>query len=233
MKKLTFASIVLNIVLGIFLLLKYTSTPKINDKNDKAFYTLGVELGKNVERFTPSNKEFDVITLGLKDRALKKQLQVNPNESMHQLQIIEIERVKAAAQGEVNESTQYLKGIENQTGITKRESGLLIKNTLDGSGKSPSKTDTVKVHYEGRLRNGTVFDSSIKRGQPALFRLEGVIPCWTEALQLMKVGGKSTVYCPYTIAYGERGAPPLIPGGAVLTFDIELLSIETPAKPKN
>ena len=89
-------------------------------------------------------------------------------------------------------------------------------------------TSTVKVHYEGKLINGKVFDSSIARKEPASFPLSGVIRCWTEAVQLMKVGGKSRLVCPSDLAYGDMGSPPNIPGGATLIFEVELLAIEQP-----
>ena len=105
-----------------------------------------------------------------------------------------------------------------------------------GNGPSPTTTDKVKVNYEGRLTNGTVFDSSYKRGQPAEFGLNQVIKCWTEGVQKMKVGEKARLVCPSDIAYGDHGHPPTIPGGATLVFDVELLGISpkeptpTPAK---
>jgi len=99
-----------------------------------------------------------------------------------------------------------------------------------GKGPSPKATDTVKVNYEGSLISGKVFDSSYKRGQPAEFPLNAVIPCWTEAVQKMKVGGEARLVCPSTIAYGEQGRPPIIPGGAALVFKVALLDIvKTPA----
>ncbi len=94
-----------------------------------------------------------------------------------------------------------------------------------GTGDAPSATDQVRVHYTGTLENGTVFDSSRERGEPAVFPLNRVIPCWTEALQKMRVGGRFKVVCTPGIAYGARGSPPAIPGGATLIFDIELLAI--------
>ncbi len=94
-----------------------------------------------------------------------------------------------------------------------------------GTGESPGATDTVSVHYHGTLRDGTVFDSSVDRGTPASFPLNRVVPCWTEGLQLMKVGGKSRLVCPSGIAYGDQGRPG-IPGGAALVFEVELLSID-------
>ena len=109
-------------------------------------------------------------------------------------------------------------------GAVKTASGLLYRETAAGSGASPKATDNVKVHYRGTLIDGTEFDSSIKRGQPATFPLNGVIPCWTEGLQRMKVGGKATLGCPSSIAYGDGGRPS-IPGGATLMFEVELLEI--------
>ena len=100
-----------------------------------------------------------------------------------------------------------------------------------GAGESPKPTDTVKVHYEGKLVDGTVFDSSVQRGQPASFPLTGVVPCWTEALQHIKVGGKSRIWCPSDVAYGDNGRGP-IPGGATLVFEVELFEIAaTPPAP--
>ena len=116
-----------------------------------------------------------------------------------------------------------------EKGSVTKPSGLIYKQLKGGAGPSPKATDKVKVHYEGKLINGTIFDSSVKRGQPAEFPLNGVIPCWTEGVQLMKVGEKAQLICPAAIAYGDRGHPPTIPGGATLIFEVELLSIEAPA----
>jgi len=104
--------------------------------------------------------------------------------------------------------------------------GFQITRLREGSGAQPTATSRVKVHYVGRLQDGTVFDSSVARGAPAVFPLSGVIPCWTEAIQQMKVGGKATIVCPPEIAYGARGYPPRIPPNATLTFQVELLGIE-------
>ncbi|RPJ27722.1 MAG: FKBP-type peptidyl-prolyl cis-trans isomerase, partial [Planctomycetaceae bacterium] len=104
-------------------------------------------------------------------------------------------------------------------------SGLQYQVLRAGNGPSPKATDSIKVHYEGTLLDGTVFDSSVKRGEPATFPLNQVIKCWTEGLQLMKVGGKSKLVCPSAIAYGDRGSPPTIKPGATLVFEVELLEI--------
>jgi FKBP-type peptidyl-prolyl cis-trans isomerase FkpA len=121
-------------------------------------------------------------------------------------------------------------GVPNATAVTgvaktTLPSGVIFESMQAGSGASPKATDTVKVHYRGTLTDGKEFDSSFKRGQPASFPLNRVIPCWTEAVQLMKPGGKARVTCPPKTAYGERGAGGAVPPNATLVFDIELISI--------
>ncbi len=110
-------------------------------------------------------------------------------------------------------------------GATRTASGLVYRELKAGTGDSPKATDMVKVHYRGTLVDGTEFDSSYKRNEPTQFPLNQVIPCWTEGVQKMKVGGKSQLVCPSSIAYGDAGSPPVIPGGATLIFEIELLGI--------
>lgn len=105
-------------------------------------------------------------------------------------------------------------------------SGVKIVHTVDGKGPNPKATDAVKVHYRGTLANGTEFDSSYKRGTPATFPLNRVVPCWTEGMQKIKVGGKATLTCPPATAYGDRGAGGVVPPNATLTFEVELLGIE-------
>ena len=112
-----------------------------------------------------------------------------------------------------------------EKGAVVTPSGLVYLSLKDGTGASPAAADTVKVHYRGTLATGVEFDSSYKRGEPAQFPLSGVIPCWTEGVQRMKAGGKAKLTCPAAIAYGSRGAGGVIPPGATLQFEIELLEI--------
>jgi FKBP-type peptidyl-prolyl cis-trans isomerase FkpA len=121
-------------------------------------------------------------------------------------------------------SKAYLEKAATDPGATKTESGLIYREQRAGDGASPKETDTVRVNYRGTLIDGTEFDSSYKRNEPAQFPLNGVIKCWTEGLQKMKVGGKSTLVCPSDLAYGDQGRPS-IPGGAALVFEVELLDI--------
>src|SRR5262249_487631 len=117
------------------------------------------------------------------------------------------------------DAKSYLDKAAAEPGAKKFASGLVYKEITPGTGASPKVTDVVKVHYLGTLVDGSEFDSSYKRNAPATFPLNGVIPCWTEGVQMMKVGGKSQLVCPASIAYGEVGHPPVIPGGATLIFE--------------
>jgi FKBP-type peptidyl-prolyl cis-trans isomerase FkpA len=119
----------------------------------------------------------------------------------------------------------YLDKAAAQPGAIRTDSGLVYRELRAGSGASPKASDTVTVHYRGTLVDGTEFDNSYKRNEPAQFPLNQVIPCWTEGVQKMKVGGKSELVCPASIAYEDRGSPPVIPGGATLIFEVELLRI--------
>jgi FKBP-type peptidyl-prolyl cis-trans isomerase FkpA len=125
----------------------------------------------------------------------------------------------------------YLDKAAAQPGAKRTASGLLYVSIKEGAGASPSPVDRVKVHYTGKLIDGTVFDSSVRRGQPATFGLNQIIACWQEGLQLMKAGGKARIVSPSNLAYGDRGAPPDILPGATLDFEIELIEV-LPGKAK-
>ena len=123
-------------------------------------------------------------------------------------------------------ASQFLTENRDREGVITTATGLQYQVLQKGRGeRSPSASDTVKVHYHGTLRDGTVFDSSVQRGTPAEFPLNRVIPCWTEGVAMMKPGGKAKLICPSEIAYGDRGQPPVIPGGAALVFDVELIEV--------
>jgi len=135
--------------------------------------------------------------------------------------------LSAAALSAAHAQTDAAAAAAKEAGAVVTPSGLVYRSLLDGKGASPAATDTVKVHYRGTFPDGREFDSSYKRGEPATFPLNGVIKCWTEGVQRMKVGGKARLTCPSTIAYGERGAGGgLIPPNATLQFEVELLAID-------
>jgi FKBP-type peptidyl-prolyl cis-trans isomerase FkpA len=123
-------------------------------------------------------------------------------------------------------SKLFLEKAAKEAGVKKTASALIYKEIKAGTGAQAKATDIVKVHYVGTLIDGKEFDSSVKRGQPAELPLSQVFPCWTEGVSMMKVGGKSKLICPSEIAYGDRGRPPVIPGGATLVFEVELLDVK-------
>ncbi len=134
-------------------------------------------------------------------------------------------RAPLVAKREKDASAAFLAKAATEPGAVRTASGLVYKELTPGTGASPTAADTVKVHYRGTLIDGSEFDSSYKRNEPAQFPLGGVIRGWTEGVQLMKVGGKSRLICPSDLAYGDQGRPPSIPGGATLIFEIELLEV--------
>jgi FKBP-type peptidyl-prolyl cis-trans isomerase FkpA/FKBP-type peptidyl-prolyl cis-trans isomerase FklB len=169
--------------------------------------------------------ELDVVKTGLTDIVLKKPGKVDLNAFMPKIQQLQQQRVAATAATEKKSGQAFADKAATEKGATKTGSGLVISTLKPGNGGAPKDTDSVRVHYHGTLTDGTVFDSSVQRGQPATFALNGVIPCFREGVQLMKVGGKSRLVCPATLAYGDRGAPPKIRPGATLVFEVELLEI--------
>jgi FKBP-type peptidyl-prolyl cis-trans isomerase len=135
------------------------------------------------------------------------------------------DKVSETAKREEVESAEFLAAAAAVAGAEMTESGLIYTESKRGEGATPADTDSVKVHYHGTLKDGTVFDTTRDDGEPAVFPLNGVIPCWTEGLKLMKVGGQGVLTCPANLAYGDRGNRK-IKGGATLRFEVELISIE-------
>ncbi len=191
----------------------------------KTLHSLGVLMSQNIASFSLTPEEAEFVKKGLVDGINGKVKPADVHGDVPKLQ--ELERTRQTAKNEklAADGTAYLEKTAKEPGFTKTTSGMLIKHTTPGNGPSPTATDQVKVHYEGKLIDGKVFDSSKQRGEPATFPLNGVIPCWTEGVQTMKVGGKAQLVCPPDIAYGPSGSPPTIPPQATLVFDVELLEI--------
>jgi FKBP-type peptidyl-prolyl cis-trans isomerase len=193
----------------------------------KAFYALGVGLSKQLMQLQPLTAgEVEMINAGLGDALNGKPAKADPEQFGPKIREIAQARMKVAGETEKKKGVEFLEKAAKEKGAKKTESGLVYSETTPGTGDQPKASDTVKVNYRGTLIDGTEFDSSYKRNQPATFPLSGVIKCWTEGLQLMKVGGKSKLVCPSDIAYGDRGSPPTIKPGSTLIFEVELLSIE-------
>ena len=211
------------------------STPTAQTEEQKTLYALGLALGRNVQTVGLTQAELDYVVKGVSDQALGKTPDVELNVYGPKIQAFLEPRAKAAAKvkadAEKAKSKDFLAAAAKEAGAETLPSGLVFKAITEGTGPSPVATDKVKVHYRGTLIDGTEFDSSIKRGTPAEFPLGGVIKCWTEGLQKMKVGGKAKLVCPSDIAYQDQGRPPTIPGGATLVFEVELLTVEAGSPP--
>lgn len=193
--------------------------------NDKALYYMGVVVSQNLSGFDLSPEETAMVMQGMQDALAGKTQDIDHQAYGPLAQEFAQTRSLEVAEKEKVKSQEFLTEAAKAKGAKTTESGLIFTEEKAGSGESPSPTDTVKVHYHGTLRDGTVFDSSIQRGTPAEFPLNRVIPCWTEGVAMMKPGGKAKLICPSEIAYGDRGQPPVIPGGAALVFDVELIEV--------
>jgi len=189
---------------------------------------VALSLSRSLEPLELEPAELEVVLDTMRAIAAGEGPELDPSEWVPRIQARAAERATARAEEEKKRGAMFVDVASEETGVQPEASGLLYLEETAGEGDSPSATDTVKVHYVGRLIDGTQFDSSYDRGQPAEFPLNRVIPCWTEGLQKMKPGGKARLLCPSDIAYGDRGRPS-IPGGATLVFDVELLEV-VPAK---
>jgi len=195
--------------------------------DDNLFYALGVLMSRNqnIAALELSDQELKQLLAGFRDGYQHRAQIDDPQPYLPRLQALQHSREQATAGRQKQAGAAYLAKAAALPGAQKTTSGLVFLSSTQGGGAKPGPTDTVKVQYSGKLVDGSVFDSSYKRGEPAKFPLSGIIPCWKEALQLMKVGGKARIVCPSDLAYGDQGRPPIIPPGATLDFQIELLDV--------
>ena len=222
---------ILAILLG-FSTAAFAADVKLENDNDKAIYALGLSVARNLSVFNLNETELQTLEAGISDGVLNKTPKVDLNTYAPKLQDLARTRSAQVAEVEKKASEDFLNKAAAEKGAVKTESGLIYTEIAPGQGPSPTADSTVKVNYKGTLRDGTVFDSSYDRKEPVTFPVKQVIPCWTEGLQKMKVGGKAKLVCPSSTAYGDRGAPGAIKPGSVLTFEVELLEI-VKAAPKS
>jgi len=190
-------------------------------EEQKTAYSLGLLISRSLKNFELKPDELALVQKGIADGLGETKPTIKAEDYLPKIQALQQERMAAAA-------TAFLDKAAKEPGATKTASGIIIKHTVVGTGAQPVPSDEVKVHYEGRLVDGTVFDSSKSHGdEPISFRLDGVIPCWTEGVQTMKVGGKAQLTCPSNLAYGPSGNGS-IPPNSTLVFDVELLNINKP-----
>jgi FKBP-type peptidyl-prolyl cis-trans isomerase FklB len=205
---------------------------ELKDQKDKESYSLGYQFGQNLKNQGVELNP-DVYTSGLKDALGGKEPQIKPDEIrsivtnlQQRLMAEQQKKYKELAAKNLSQSKTFLEENKKKEGIKTLPSGLQYKVLTEGSGKTPKAEDTVTVNYKGTLIDGTEFDSSYKRGQPATFKVSGVIKGWTEALQLMKEGSKWLLFIPPELAYGERGQGSRIPPNSTLIFEIELIAVK-------
>lgn len=194
-------------------------------EEQKTLYALGMSLGRQVGQFDLSKDELQYVKAGLDAQVLGTKPAVEIQAYGPKLPELARTRTQARAAKEKEKSKEFLEKAKAEQGVTATPSGILIKVEKEGTGPSPTESDTVKVHYKGTLIDGKEFDSSYSRNEPATFPLSGVVPCWREGLTKLKVGSKARIICPSDLAYGDRGAGGMIPGGAALIFEVELLEI--------
>ena len=216
---------------GIFLLASCNkggspSKVQLKTEDDKTFYAMGFMLGSNLQRLNLKDAELSALYKGLVASAKGTKAEVELQIYQPKIQTMFKARMEKVAKSEKANGGKFIEDfMKKNKGSKKTKSGLIYQIVKEGKGKMPSAEDTVEVHYHGTLTNGEVFDSSVDRGKTISFPLNRVIKGWTEGLQLLKEGGKIKLVIPPELGYGDNGAPPKIPGGATLVFEVELFKI--------
>ena len=227
--KLTRFSIVVALAFAVSALAE-DKPPQLKDLKDKASYAIGLNVGFNFKRQNVELNQ-DAFLAGMKDALNNRKPLLSEQEVRETMMAFEKDMQQKQQQGAQKnqaEADKFLAENKTKEGVKSTASGLQYKVLKEGNGQQPKASDTVTVNYRGTLLDGTEFDSSYKRGQPATFPVGGVIKGWTEALQMMKVGSKYQLFIPPNLAYGEqaRGA---IPANALLTFEVELMGVTSPS----
>src|SRR3954471_8005316 len=223
------------IILAALLLVPVAASAQKTD-DDKTLYAIGYILGERIHSLELTKAQLKMVDQGYNDAKTGAKAKVDPHERQQQISQFAQKRQQAAtakqqaaaaktAPKEKEKGKAFADKAAKEPGAQRLPSGVIIREVKPGTGPTPKETDKVKVNYEGKLVDGTVFDSSYKRNQPAEFPLNGVIKCWTEGVGKMKVGEEAQLVCPSDIAYGDMGRPS-IPPGSTLVFKVELLEIE-------
>jgi len=224
-------SFILFVAAGSLLLFscnKSMKRTKLDTEIKKVSYSLGISAGTYYAKQGLDSLDVNAFAMGLKDAITQdtSNMKMSEMEANVVLQKFFTQLSQKKSEAAIKEGKDFLAENAKKDNVVTLADGLQYKILKEGSGPKPSATDKVKVHYTGKLLDGTVFDSSVERGEPITFQLNRVIPGWTEALQLMPVGSKWRLFIPSDLAYGERGAGQTIPPNSTLIFDVELLGIE-------
>jgi len=193
-------------------------------EDEQTLYAVGVAMGQNLAGWDLTPGELASVQKGVADAASGVKHGIDLEVYQERIRSLAEARMARAALARKEKEKAFLDQAAAVPGAERSPSGLIYRTLREGTGPSPGSTSTVKVHYVGKLTDGTVFDSSEKRGRPAEFAFGQVIPCWREGVRKMKVGGRAELVCHSDLAYGDRGRPG-IPGGATLVFEIELLDV--------
>lgn len=203
----------------------FAATPEPTTDEQKTLYALGLAINQSLANFTLSDAEFEIVKSGITDGFSKRPPKVDLQAFGLKISQLQEARALVVAEAEKKAGAAFIAKVAAESGAKKTESGAILKTMKEGNGAVPKVSDIVKVHYQGALTDGTVFDSSAKQGEAAMLRVNEMSKCWVEGIQQIKVGGKSKLVCPSTLAYRDKGLPPLIKPGATLVFEIELLEI--------
>jgi FKBP-type peptidyl-prolyl cis-trans isomerase FkpA len=204
-----------------------TTAPALDSDDDKVLYTLGLAMARQIAQFDFDEAELAVIERGLADGALGRDPAVDWQTWGPEIDPFLRDRLAAAGERHAAEGAAFLEKMKAEPGATVLDSGVIVFTEQEGVGEHPGPTAKVKVNYAGTFPNGEEFDAS-EPGQPVSFTLNGVVRCFSEGIQEMKVGGKARLVCPPETAYGEGGNPPRVPPNATLVFEVELMGFEEP-----
>ncbi|MFF7863444.1 FKBP-type peptidyl-prolyl cis-trans isomerase [Pseudomonas monteilii] len=209
------------------------SSPELKTPAEKASYGIGLNMGKSLAQEGMEDLDSKAVALGIEDAVGKKEQRIKDEELVEAFTALQKraeERLAKASEEAASAGKKFLEENAKKPGVVTTASGLQYEVVKKADGPQPKPTDVVTVHYEGKLIDGKVFDSSVERGSPIDLPVSGVIPGWVEGLQLMHVGEKYKLFIPAELAYGAQSPSPLIPANSVLVFDLELIAIKDPAQ---
>lgn len=206
----------------------FAAAPEPTTEEQKTLYALGLAINQSLSNFTLNEAEFEIVKSGLIDGFTKRPPKVDLKAFGMKISELQLARATVIAEAEKKAGAVFLAKAAAESGAKKTESGAILKTIKEGTGATPKITDMVKMHYQGSLIDGTVFDSTTNQSEPVMLRVNEMSKCWVEGIQQIKVGSKSRLVCPSSLGYRDKGLPPLIKPGATLVFEIELFEIIAP-----